>query len=52
MGKGKELEFPEGCEGVWGRRSLCDLNLIVLSAIGGTPGSPYKYFVIIIYITK
>jgi len=40
IGKGKELEFPEGREGARGRRSLCDLNLIARSAIGGTGGSP------------
>jgi hypothetical protein len=36
MGKGKELEFPEGWGGGKGRRSLCDLNLIARSAIGGS----------------
>jgi len=34
IGKGKELEFPEGREGARGRRSQRDLNLIALRAIG------------------
>jgi hypothetical protein len=34
MGKGKELEFPEGWGGGKGRRSQSDLNLIARSAMG------------------
>jgi hypothetical protein len=42
MGKGKELESPEGRGGGKGRRSLCDLNLIARSAMGAasSPGVP------------
>jgi hypothetical protein len=44
MGKGKELESPEGWGGGKGRRSQSDLNLIARSAMGqqrGPGGYPY-----------
>jgi predicted aconitase with swiveling domain len=43
MGKGKELEFPEGRGGCQGSEVACDLNLIARSAMGSATqsgGSP------------
>jgi hypothetical protein len=44
MGKGKELEFPEGRGGCQGSEVACDLNLIARSAMGarGNRGFPLK----------
>jgi len=40
MGKGKELEFPEGRGGCQGSEVACDLNLIARSAMGEPPVPP------------